>query len=242
MCTGSSLHWRDRPQEIPWCTEHLLSSTMRVLRGLFYLFALCKILWLAWTTTTTTATTLTTSDSTNVLEPELVQIAICLGIVVAFWVNVALQYTFLGWRISVWVQLVPCVTLAIGMVFLPYSPRWLLERKRWREAREVFFAVRRRPANSVCCSRGQPLKRRISSQASRNGGAPSAEAAREFEAMLATYRLDKSGFDTESSTGAADDSGDIATALTPQTGGGHGQPAPSASVGRSLRKSVSGRV
>eukprot|EP00750_Incisomonas_marina_P009667 INCI16067.2.p1 GENE.INCI16067.2~~INCI16067.2.p1 ORF type:complete len:573 (-),score=76.96 INCI16067.2:451-2169(-) len=141
------------------------------------------------------------------------QIAICLGIVVAFWVNVALQYTFLGWRISVWVQLVPCVTLAVGMVFLPYSPRWLLERQRWSEAREVFFAVRRRPANSKCCSGKQSLK---SSETSQNG-APNVEAAREFETMLATYRRDSSGFDTESS-GVAGDAGDIASALTPQTG------------------------
>ena len=99
------------------------------------------------------------------------------------------------------------------MVFLPYSPRWLLERQRWSEAREVFFAVRRRPANSKCCSGKQSLK---SSETSQNG-APNVEAAREFETMLATYRRDSSGFDTESS-GVAGDAGDIASALTPQTG------------------------
>ena len=39
------------------------------------------------------------------------QLAIDLGIVAAFWINVGLETVDLGWRISVWVQLVPCIIL-----------------------------------------------------------------------------------------------------------------------------------
>ena len=70
------------------------------------------------------------------------QLSICLGIVIAFWVNVGLQKVQFGWRICVWVQLGPCLLLTFGMLCMPPSPRWLLQRNRASEARRVFFKLR----------------------------------------------------------------------------------------------------
>ncbi len=72
----------------------------------------------------------------------LYQLAITLGIMVAFWLNFFLRDTRHGWRISVLAQLLPGCVLAIGMTGMPLSPRGLVTRKRRTEALKVLQEIR----------------------------------------------------------------------------------------------------
>lgn len=42
-----------------------------------------------------------------------------------------------GWRLPFILQTVTAILLAIGCLFLPYSPRWLLSKGRFEEAKRV---------------------------------------------------------------------------------------------------------
>jgi MFS family permease len=53
-----------------------------------------------------------------------------------------------AWRIPVGIQLIPAIVLGIGMFWMPYSPRWLLEKGREEEARETVAYLRSRSAES----------------------------------------------------------------------------------------------
>lgn len=54
----------------------------------------------------------------------LYQLAITLGVCVAFWINLAVRDA--SWRISVLTQCVPGALLTVGMLAMPDSPRWLI--------------------------------------------------------------------------------------------------------------------
>lgn len=64
------------------------------------------------------------------------QLAITLGIVVAYMVNLALE-PWEAWRWMLGLGAVPAVILLLGMLPLPDTPRWLSERGREDEARAV---------------------------------------------------------------------------------------------------------
>ena len=71
----------------------------------------------------------------------LFQLAITLGIVIAYLVNYALAAAE-AWRWMLGLGAVPAVVLGIGMLLLPDSPRWLVGQNRDEEARAVLRRAR----------------------------------------------------------------------------------------------------
>lgn len=53
-----------------------------------------------------------------------------------------------AWRIPIALQLVPAIILGIGILFMPFSPRWLVNQGRDDEALVVLSSARRLPPNS----------------------------------------------------------------------------------------------
>ncbi|GAB1199985.1 hypothetical protein APSETT444_009345 [Aspergillus pseudonomiae] len=84
----------------------------------------------------------------------LQQLSITLGIMSSFWINYGTQYiggtgagqSQAAWRIPFALQCLPSAILAIGTFFLPYSPRWLMNKGREEEAKQVLVRLRRLPA------------------------------------------------------------------------------------------------
>jgi len=72
---------------------------------------------------------------------SLFQLAITLGILVAYLVNAAFASTG-SWRWPLALAFVPAVVLLIGMYFLPETPRWLVSKDRDDEARRVLRRTR----------------------------------------------------------------------------------------------------
>ena len=58
------------------------------------------------------------------------------GLMVAFWCGAGTQYIEGqgSWRIPIGIQIAPGFILAVGAIFLPYSPRWLASKGRKEEA------------------------------------------------------------------------------------------------------------
>jgi sugar porter (SP) family MFS transporter len=71
------------------------------------------------------------------------QLMVTIGILVAYLVDFALRNTGNGWRYMLALGAIPGVILVISMLFVPYSPRWLMERGRTDEAREVLKKTRK---------------------------------------------------------------------------------------------------
>ncbi|KAL5525502.1 hypothetical protein ACEPAG_6838 [Sanghuangporus baumii] len=86
----------------------------------------------------------------------LQQLAITFGIMVSFWIDYGTN--FIGgsgptqheaaWRIPLALQLVPAIILGAGILFMPYSPRWLVNQGRDDEALAVLSSARRLPPDS----------------------------------------------------------------------------------------------
>ncbi|KAG2203486.1 hypothetical protein INT47_008213 [Mucor saturninus] len=78
---------------------------------------------------------------------SLQQLAICFGILISFWIDYGL--TNIGgqaaWRIPLCLQIVFSLVLGIGIIFFPYSPRWLMSKGREEEALKVLSKLRRLP-------------------------------------------------------------------------------------------------
>jgi len=80
----------------------------------------------------------------------LQQLAITAGIMVSFWIdygtnNIGGQGTTqsdAAWLVPICLQLVPGLALGVGMLFMPFSPRWLLHHGREAEARHVLSSLR----------------------------------------------------------------------------------------------------
>jgi sugar porter (SP) family MFS transporter len=70
------------------------------------------------------------------------QLAIVTGILIAYIVNFALKGAPSEWRWMLGLGAIPGLILAIGMVALPESPRWLVKRGREDEARDVLGRAR----------------------------------------------------------------------------------------------------
>ncbi|KAL3440968.1 general substrate transporter [Aspergillus insuetus] len=83
----------------------------------------------------------------------LQQLAITLGIMIAFWLDYGTQHiggtgegqSPAAWRFPLAFQCVPSLVLAGATVGLPYSPRWLVQVGREEEARAVLVRIRRVP-------------------------------------------------------------------------------------------------
>jgi sugar porter (SP) family MFS transporter len=63
---------------------------------------------------------------------SLQQWAITIGILISFWIDYGTSFMegTASWRIPLGIQAAPAFILAIGMLFMPYSPRWLLDKDR----------------------------------------------------------------------------------------------------------------
>ncbi|KAF2000296.1 general substrate transporter [Amniculicola lignicola CBS 123094] len=80
----------------------------------------------------------------------LQQLSITLGIMISFWIDYGTN--FIGgtgrsqkdsaWLLPLCLQLVPAIALGIGMIFMPFSPRWLVHHGRETEARKVLANLR----------------------------------------------------------------------------------------------------
>lgn len=81
------------------------------------------------------------------------QFATILGIMLSFWVGYGSNYiggtgdsqSELSWRLPSIIQGIPAVALAIGIWFMPFSPRWLVKVGRDEEARQTLAWLRKLP-------------------------------------------------------------------------------------------------
>jgi sugar porter (SP) family MFS transporter len=72
---------------------------------------------------------------------SLFQLAITLGILIAYLVNAAFAPVG-SWRWPVGLAFLPALVLLVGMYFLPETPRWLVGKDRDEEARKVLSRTR----------------------------------------------------------------------------------------------------
>ncbi|KAK1775542.1 general substrate transporter [Copromyces sp. CBS 386.78] len=81
----------------------------------------------------------------------LQQLAICFGIMVSFWIDYGTNYiggtkletqSDAAWLVPICLQLAPALILFFGMMFMPFSPRWLIHHGREAEARKVLSNLR----------------------------------------------------------------------------------------------------
>lgn len=77
----------------------------------------------------------------------LQEFSIVFGIVIAFWTTYGTRYmpSEWSWRLPFLIQMIPGLILGVGIMFLPYSPRWLSSKRRDAEALEVLSRLRRLP-------------------------------------------------------------------------------------------------
>ncbi|KAL8668314.1 MAG: hypothetical protein Q9168_007053 [Polycauliona sp. 1 TL-2023] len=83
----------------------------------------------------------------------LQQLAITAGIMVSFWIDYGTQYiggteqgqSDAAWLVPICLQLIPGLALGIGILFMPFSPRWLVHHGREAEARKVLSNLRNLP-------------------------------------------------------------------------------------------------
>ncbi|KAL1922112.1 uncharacterized protein VTP21DRAFT_10754 [Calcarisporiella thermophila] len=75
---------------------------------------------------------------------SLQQLAITVGIAVSFWINYFTQKLNddRQWQIPLLIQCVPAAILTVGTMFLPYSPRWLVDQNRDIDALRVLNILR----------------------------------------------------------------------------------------------------
>ena len=74
----------------------------------------------------------------------LEELSIVSGIVIAFWITYGTRYitSEWAWRLPFLLQLFPAVVLGTGIMFLPFSPRWLVSKGRTEEALETLSTLR----------------------------------------------------------------------------------------------------
>ncbi|KAF9886813.1 hypothetical protein FE257_011060 [Aspergillus nanangensis] len=80
----------------------------------------------------------------------LQQLAITFGIMVSFWINYGTNHIGgtgetqkdAAWLLPLALQLVPAVILGVGIIFMPFSPRWLVHHDREEEAKTVLMNLR----------------------------------------------------------------------------------------------------
>ncbi len=106
---------------------------------------------------------LTNNRSAELAPPEvrgslvaLQQLAITFGIMISFWIDYGTNYiggtgqgqSEASWRIALALQLVPAIILGVGILAMPFSPRWLVNNGRDDEALQVLSRARRLPPDS----------------------------------------------------------------------------------------------
>ncbi|OQV08812.1 hypothetical protein CLAIMM_13028 isoform 2 [Cladophialophora immunda] len=79
-------------------------------------------------------------------------VLICVGYAVASWVGFGFYFVNASgaqWRIPLAIQCFPPLFLSLGVLFLPESPRWLLDHDRVEDAFKSFKAVRAETTDSI---------------------------------------------------------------------------------------------
>jgi sugar porter (SP) family MFS transporter len=84
----------------------------------------------------------------------LQQLAITFGIMISFWINYGCNYiggttvetqSDAAWLVPICLQMAPALLLFVGMIWMPFSPRWLLHHDREQEALQVLSHLRDLP-------------------------------------------------------------------------------------------------
>lgn len=84
------------------------------------------------------------------------QFATILGIMLSFWIGYGSNYiggtgdsqSDMAWRLPSIIQGLPAVALAVGVWFMPYSPRWLVKVGRDEEAKATLAWMRKLPVDN----------------------------------------------------------------------------------------------
>lgn len=78
----------------------------------------------------------------------LEELSIVTGIVIAFWITYGTYYMSgeWAWRLPFLIQIIPGLVLGSGILFLPFSPRWLASKGRDEEALLNLAKLRQLPA------------------------------------------------------------------------------------------------
>lgn len=79
----------------------------------------------------------------------LEEFSIVSGIVIAFWITYGTR-SIAGewaWRLPFLLQMIPGVVLGVGILFLPFSPRWLVSKGRDQEALTSLAKLRQLPTS-----------------------------------------------------------------------------------------------
>ncbi len=69
------------------------------------------------------------------------QFAITIGILVSFVVGYWFAKDLEGWRTMFWAGFIPAIILLVGMFFVPESPRWLITKGRFEEAKAALSRI-----------------------------------------------------------------------------------------------------
>lgn len=81
----------------------------------------------------------------------LEELSIVSGIVIAFWITYGTRYieSEWAWRLPFALQVLPGFLLAIGIYFLPFSPRWLMAQEREGDAMRSLCQLRQLPETDI---------------------------------------------------------------------------------------------
>lgn len=88
------------------------------------------------------------SEATRGAMVSTYQLMVTVGIFLAFLSNTYFSYSG-DWRWMFGVAAIPAGLFLIGVLFLPYSPRWLIMQGRHKEAREVLLSLREDPLEAA---------------------------------------------------------------------------------------------
>ncbi|KAF1946677.1 general substrate transporter [Clathrospora elynae] len=81
----------------------------------------------------------------------LQELSIVFGIVIAFWITYGTRFMAgeWSWRLPFLIQMIPGLILGVGIIFLPFSPRWLSSKGRDHEALIVLGKLRKLPTDDA---------------------------------------------------------------------------------------------
>jgi len=85
----------------------------------------------------------------------LQQLAITFGIMISYWITYGTNFiggtgstqSRAAWLMPITIQILPALVLAIGIMFMPQSPRWLVDQGRDEECRRIVAGLRRLPVS-----------------------------------------------------------------------------------------------